>query len=229
MECQLKKSANFATYPGQGRLQALRRAVDSIINQVDVVRIYWNEYKHQPQWFATHPKIKNVFGAPNISDLGKFHFLTPNELYFCCDDDIRYPADYVAKTPTNVPVSTYHGRVLNPFGNPKSYYRGGHWCYSFLDQCTEPVQLHVPGTGVMCINTSLYLPTIPTEPHGMADLVFALTAARDEVPIYLNPHPGQWLKNIYTPESITSKFSSKSSDESQQILLVKEIINIFGL
>ncbi len=227
----MKTTANYATYPAEGRLESLRLSINSIINQVDLIRICFNSYTEIPPEFD-HPKFECIIPDRDLTDLGKFHWLpfVGPERYFTCDDDIIYPPDYVAHTNRHRdlgPVISYHGRILNPLGNPKSYYRGGHVCYSFLDPCPTTTQLHVPGTGVMMIDTSQadILP-IPDQPLCMADLVFA-NACESE--IHLIPHAGRWLKNNYVHGCITSQFTNKSADESLHLTQVKKLILKFGL
>jgi hypothetical protein len=89
-------SANIATHAP--RLESLRKTVDSLLPQVDVVRIYFNDATHQNGQRKTI-KIHPVSGHVNLTDNGKFYFLDhtePDEIYFTCDDDIIYPPDYVA-------------------------------------------------------------------------------------------------------------------------------------
>ena len=222
-------TANYATYPAEGRLQSLKLSINSIINQVDLIRICFNGYKSIPEEFD-HPKFECIIPPTDLTDLGKFHFLRVGEKYFTCDDDIIYPSDYAQYTLRHsrlAPVVTYHGRILNPLGNPKSYYRGGHQVYSFLDSCPNATKLHIPGTGVMMIDTDLAeIDPIPTSPLCMADLVFANACQSD---IALIPHSGGWIKNNYVHGCITSRFTNKNADESEQIEQVKKLFIKFEL
>jgi hypothetical protein len=228
----MKTTANYATYPAPGRLESLRLSINSIINQVDLIRICFNSYESIPPEFD-HPKFECIIPDHDLTDLGKFHWLfkiTEHERYFTCDDDIIYPPDYISHTIRHehlAPVISYHGRIINPLGNPKSYYRGGHVCYSFLDSHPAPLQIHVPGTGVMMINTmEAEIDRLPDQPLCMADLVFA-NACQSE--IFLIPHAGRWLKNNYVHGCITSRFTNKSADESEHLIQVKKLILKFGL
>lgn len=229
----MKVTANYATYPATGRLEALRESINSIINQVDLIRICFNSYTSIPPDFD-HPKFECIIPEIDRTDLGKFHFLhsiKEHELYLSCDDDILYPPDYVQviKRHSHLgSILTFHGRILNPLGNPKSYYRGGHSVYSFLDPCPTSAQVHVPGTGVTAIFTDdAEIDVIPSDaPNCMADLVFANMCQSE---IHLIPHSGNWLKNIYVPGSITSRFTNKSADESLHLIQVKKLISKFDL
>jgi hypothetical protein len=227
----MKTTANYATYPAPGRLESLKLSINSIINQVDLIRICFNQYQDIPPEFD-HPKFECIIPERDLTDLGKFQWLptAENERYFTCDDDIIYPSDYVAHTSRHSQlgsVLSYHGRIINPLGNPRSYYRGGHTVFSFLDPCPISAQLHVPGTGVMMIDTSqAEIDPLPDSPPCMADLIFA-NACQSE--IHLVPHAGSWLKNHYVHGCITSRFTNKSADESQHLDQIKKLISKFAL
>lgn len=226
-------SANYATYPAPGRLESLLKSIDSIINQVDIVRVYFNGYTLD-QIPSLPPKVQAIcIPGLDLTDLGKFYplkHLTKHEYYFTCDDDIQYPPDYVQHTLRHAhlgPVLTYHGRIINPLGNPKSYYRGGHFVYSYLDPHPTSYELHIPGTGVMMIDTSqAEIGHIPDSPARMADLVFANAC---DSPIHLVPHSGGWLKNIWVDGSITQQFTNRSADESLHLFQIKKLIRKFAL
>lgn len=229
----MKISANYATYPAPGRLEALLKSINSILPQVDIVRVYFNSYtldQIPPLPNKVHPI---VIPGLNLTDLGKFYplsHLKQHEYYFTCDDDIQYPPDYIQHTLrySNLgAVLTYHGRIINPLGNPKSYYRGGHFVYSYLDPHPVSRELHIPGTGVMMIDTSMAdINHVPDHPHCMADLVFANAC---DSPIHLVPHSGGWLKNIWVDGCITSRFTNRSADESLHLFQIQKLIRKFAL
>jgi hypothetical protein len=222
-------SANFVTYPGEKRLQALEFAVASIRQQVDIVRICWNNYDSVPPGFDF---ALNKIPIEDLTDNGKFYF-TPfanEDIYLTCDDDILYPEDYVATMLRSLeynPIVTFHGRQLVPHGR-HSYYRGGHLCYSYLNYTPLDKKVHVGGTGVMGIDLNKYRPNISHSPFKcMSDLVLSLDAAQNNIPIICAAHPDKWLHSIRTgQETIANKFRK---EESQQIAIMNEIFNIFDL
>lgn len=223
----VKTTANYATFPNPRRLAAIRRSVESILPQVDLVRICWNKYNIDdiPFWFFTS-KIENVIPDTDLTDNGKFAFIRPGEKYLTCDDDIFYPTNYVESFPDNIPISTHHGRILHPDGY-YSYYRGKHKCYSYLND-TQESTVHVGGTGVMCINTDLYMPNIHESPYKkMSDLVLSLDACDKGIPIQLLAHKQCWLQHIPCGEQTIG--NAFRLEESQQIELLNKIMLIFDL
>ena len=61
----MKTSINIATYPP--RLASLREAVGSVYNQVDIIRIYFNEYERPPAMYDPDKKIIKMTGE-NLTD-----------------------------------------------------------------------------------------------------------------------------------------------------------------
>lgn len=159
-------SANFATWSGRDTID---RAVDSIIEQVDVVRVYYNDY--------TPKKRTDIiqYTGEDLTDRGKFYGIGRNEIAFTCDDDLLYPPDYVKKTlgaMGDKPVVTYHGRNLR--GKGLNYYRD-HETFHFMMPQVEDKRVIIPGTGVMAFNTDNILPKILSYPNQkMADILMAL-------------------------------------------------------
>lgn len=224
-------SANCATIPG--REKQLKASIESIIDQVDVVRIYFNSHHwwNVPKWAKDHPKIICSIGA-NLADNAKFYWLKflSEELYFVIDDDIIYPKEYVAYMTAQLKehggIITCHGRVLNPDGNWRcSYYHGSHFVHSFLDNVPNPVQCHVAGTGVSVFDTRNFRPFISEDKRQrMSDLIFSLEAAKQGVPITVAPHRQGWLKLMRTESSIAADDYKK--DQSAHVEIVKEIMKI---
>ena len=231
----MKTTANYATHPAPGRLEALRISVESIINQVDIVRIYWNEYNvHDvPDWFRHNDKIECAFG-PNRTDNAKLLFLGPkNEYYFMADDKIIYPSDYVEvmlrHLETNQVVSC-HGRKIVTDGNYlNSYYLGSHLVYDYRMEVKEMKPVEIIGTGVTAFDTAWFRPdTIANDKrHKMSDLLFSLEAAKQNIPLFVIPHAEGWLRCQQMPSSICAEM--QKTDQKEQIEIVKEIINILGL
>jgi hypothetical protein len=227
-------SANLATHPP--RLESLRKTVDSLLPQVDVVRIYFNECD-PPEWATQNDKIHPVSGHVNLTDNGKFYFLDhtePDEIYFTCDDDIIYPPDYVATTLRwleRCPIITYHGKRINTTGNyQNSYYFGGHYVFDFKATTQKNEYVHIPGTGVMAIDLAKYRPSqlIAHHPNQkMSDLVFAVQAAIDNQAILTPAHKGDWLKTTRNETSICVE--SQRADQTKHIELINKLIILHKL
>lgn len=230
----MKTSANIATHAA--RSNSLRHTVDSLLPQVDEIRIYFNDCDI-PIWAELNPKIFPFKGI-DITDNAKFYFLTmsePDEIYLTIDDDIIYPRDYVEITKRwlqKYPVISYHGKRINLNSNYKeSYYYGGHYVYSFRSTTNTNQLVHIPGTGVMAIDLAKYQPpkhSLYQHPYQkMSDLVFAVQAAIDKQPIYTPVHQGDWLKITRNTTSICTEF--QRAPQKKQIELVNKLIKLHNL
>ena len=176
-------TANFATW--SARKDFIDKAVDSMIDQVDIVRVYYNDYV---------PKKRTdiiQYTGEDLTDRGKFYGIGKNEIAFTCDDDLLYPHDYVESTLIKMKdhpnhVVSYHGRKLK--GKGLNYYHG-HETFHCLIPLEEDKEIDVPGTGVMAFNTNDILPDIISYPHDkMADILMGLECRKKGVPIVCLRH-----------------------------------------
>ncbi|MBC55949.1 MAG: hypothetical protein CL814_03335 [Confluentimicrobium sp.] len=112
--------ANMATYPP--RRAAFLRAVAAVAPQVDQLNLVLNEYDAIPRELAGFGNVTAVIPDEDLKDVGKFlPDSSAAEHVFTMDDDILYPADYVATTLSRL-AALRHKRVLA--GYHGSLYRG---------------------------------------------------------------------------------------------------------
>jgi len=88
--------AHMATYPK--RRELLERAVRSVAPQVDKLILVLNEYTEVPPEISMIGNVEPVIPTEDLKDVGKF-LPEPKDDDLVCfvDDDLIYPADYVAK------------------------------------------------------------------------------------------------------------------------------------
>lgn len=226
-------TANYATYKNEKRLKALKQSIESIIDQVDVVRVRYNGSIHDRHMFEgieRMPKVEFYCGE-DLTDLGKFYGLTflKNEYFFSCDDDIIYPPDYVKRTCALIDrhhcIVTYNGRVLR---NENAYYGGAHVLFDYRRQQVTESVVDVPGTGVMAFRTDYFCPVeILGSPYmKMADLVFALEARKEKKRIICLKRSAGWIRSIHM-KGIWHEFNEgpRRKPEVEQIRLMKQILN----
>ena len=202
-------SANLATF--KARKDTLHQTVDSLRDQVDVIRIYANDYL---------PNIKGVeiVTGEDLTDRGKFYFVGEDEIYFSCDDDIIYPENYVSSTLEKLKqypnaILTYHGRKL--LGEGRNYYHG-HQVYHCLRTVPHDVFIDVAGTGVSCFDASKWKPDILKYPdQKMSDLLFSLEAKKAGKKIICLAH-SQWWLTISTNEGAIYDSEHKRCDRQNE-------------
>lgn len=217
----MKVSANIATYPP--RLESLKQAIESIYNQFDIIRIYFNEYKKLPDLHDPENKIQKILGSTNLYDNGKFVGLDTmlyHEYFFTLDDDLIYPSDYVNKTIEAIEkfgcIVTYHGRALMGSG---LYYYKGHRSYRCLDKVDSDVVIDVAGTGVTAFDTRYFHPKglSLSKDVRMSDLVFSLEASKQNKTIGLIAHEAGWIKHIHNDETIYQTESKSGANRQREI------------
>lgn len=118
-------------------------------------------------------------------------------LYLGCDDDLRYPGNYVAvmdrwvKRWKGKALVTCHGRILSPRST------------GFLDitsawsprHRTVGAWINYPGGCAMAFDTRLNLP--PTVPgKNLEEAWLGVWGQQHHLPIWLVPHGADWLKYL---------------------------------
>lgn len=211
-----KVIASMATMPS--RIKALSQAVLSLINQVDELRIYLNEFESIPN-FLLHPKI-TVFRSQehlgDLGDVGKFYKAEDIEGYhLTADDDIIYPPDYVNYMVSQVElegrkaVISAHGRTFSAFP-VQSYYRAEGLRISCLKTLDKNINVHVIGTGVMAYHTdTLKIPHRIFKFTNMSDIWVSLYCTNLGIPKIICAHKKGWL-------TLSTKYNSSDSIFSNQ-------------
>jgi len=228
--------ASCASIPSRER--SLKDTVNSIINQVDRLYVYLNDYKKVPN-FLKHNKI-TVFRSQNesgdLGDAGKFYPCEKVKGYFfTIDDDIIYPPDYVTTFISAIEkhkrkcVVSVHGRNFNNLPT-HSYYHGFSEAFSCLQSVINNHFIHICGTGVLAYHTD----TIKVKPENfeasnMADIWFSKLCQEQNIPVLCLKHNRGWIttsKNY--DESLTIYSSCNNKDEFQTKIInsIKWKINL---
>lgn len=112
--------------------------------------------------------------------------------FFCVDDDLVYPDDYVERTIEGLQehpgcIVGYHGWTIDDEGDYIDLYR----C---LDQVDEAAEVDLLGTGVCAFHVDTIRPLLSDFPEpNVAQFWFAVLAARAGVPRVVLPHPDRWF------------------------------------
>jgi hypothetical protein len=201
----MKRVGSFATFPPR-KAQCLKM-LESIKGQFDEVNCYFNNVFKRPEWM---PEWVNVVcgGDNDLTDLGKFYFLEPEQEYyaFVIDDDIHYPPTYVEDMVKGIEqygmIVTHHGRVLNE--QSRNYYTG-HKTIRCLSDNKETIKLDVCGTGVTAFDTRYFNPywIKYSLDRRMSDLTFSLEARKHGKEIIALPHSKTYFKNLEAPIETT--------------------------
>lgn len=219
----MKATANIATYQARVDNRSLQKTIDSIYNQFDVIRIYFNGYKKAPPLHDPLNKIQKITGNIDLTDNGKFAGLDTllyHERYFTLDDDIQYPSNYREQTELALDkygcIVTYHGRQLQQAG--VNYYTA-HKCFRCFDTVQGDQVVDVCGTGVTAFDTRYFLPKglAMHELKKMSDLIFSLEAAKQRKQIGCIGHTVGWIRNIDNKETIFDTESKGKLEHQNRI------------
>lgn len=214
----MKVTANIATYPPRIKSGSLQKTINSLINQVDLIRIYFNGTPPKTSWFDQYGgKVVPHIGNHNKADNGKFQaldFITEPEIYLCCDDDLIYPPDYRTVTEESIKkygcIICYHGRIIDKVGVPYYY---SHQSFHCLNEVKDDVMIDVCGTGVTAFDTRYFHPKglANDQRLRMADLLFSLEASKQKKRMGVIKHKAGWIKHTDNKETIHDTESRMST------------------
>ena len=217
----MKTIAAMATMPG--RLEYLEMVVVSMRPQVDVLRVYLNNFDEIPSFLLPGEGVLSSEARGDLGDAGKFNWLDDEEAhnythYLAIDDDIRYPSDYVStlvrefdarggRAIVGVHGSEFSFPILDFVSSRKVRYR----FYEMLDEA-KPVHLLGTATTLFSKETlQLSLADFPMRNAG--DIQLAIAAQKQQVPMIAIPRPENWLTELrpWTAEGFSIWKSTKST------------------
>ncbi|MBT8454174.1 MAG: hypothetical protein KJO40_19580 [Deltaproteobacteria bacterium] len=225
--------ACFASIPT--REHPLRRAVHSMLDQVDYVYVYCNGLKVPPKGLeddrisvtlSREAGWKGSEAKWYWSDGAKFrmHQLEHVDVYFTCDDDIEYPSDYVASM--TAALDRHPGSVVGVHGvrlkEPVVAYPGCIDLYAnFRVGLEDDARCHLLGTGTVAFRpaelpdfdlSTFYIPN-------MADVWLGVWARERGIELWTPRRQRKWLKPLATHGFSISASHSRRQDMAEVELL----------
>lgn len=187
-------TAQISTIPG--REQMLKNTVQSLIGQVDRLRVVLNNHKHTP---AGLNGCDIIYLRNHKGDAGKIYKLPRHGYIFLCDDDLIYPPDYIKvminrlNSENNKIILTCHGRIMcqKPVRNSYTDRIAAFHC---LKTETYDGALSIGGTGVMAFCSEYFWPNYrKVHSKNMLDIWIAKFAYNQLITIKLQPHNEGWI------------------------------------
>lgn len=227
-----KISINIATYPK--RIESLKKCVENLlkISEIDVIRIYLNEYDKIPDFLLNDDKIELKIGVENLMDSGKFFWLMSanDEYYFSLDDDILIDASYIKKHIEILKkydgclAVSLHGKILKEHPLKMEDLKESFHC---LKTVKKNEFVNFPGTGVMALDSSkIKFGMNLFKTHGMADLWVSKYFQDNEIPAVVRKHSSDEISLSYDGmNTLWNNRDEMRSDHSDIFNSVSEWVN----
>lgn len=219
--------AGIATIPS--RVWMLERVIDSLLPQVDHAFVYLNGFGPCPK-FLQRPDItvlrSQEFG--DNRDNSKFfglHMLAGAAYYITADDDIDYPANYIANVIAGIDryggkaVVGVHGVV---YGAGSRHFRD-RITFHFEEGLAEDMLVNVLGTGTVGFHTGTFRPDcLAFERTGMVDLVIGRSLNDLNVPAIALARPPKMLRGQLHPADAQTLFDETKVENSPHDAFIRE-------
>lgn len=193
--------AGMATMPD--RLPYLREVVQTIRPQVNVLRVYLNNFEEIPDFLSPEEGHLSRDASGDMGDAGKFYWLDDREghsytHYLTLDDDLGYPSDYVARLVEEFDardkkaVVGVHG---SEFSNPlDDFVTSRKERYRFYEPLESARRVHILGTATTMLSRETIKLGLDDFPRrNMADLRLAIAAQKQQVPMIAIPRLAEWI------------------------------------
>jgi hypothetical protein len=188
------------------RASSLERVLAALTPQADKIFVSLNGYRTPPAFLERFPNVEASIRPVNGGDAEKFAAVDDWDGYVAtCDDDILYPADYIATLVAG--IERYGRQTIVGFHGGKTFGFNGaaiaatHKQIRCLGElAADDTDVNVLGTGVLGFHTD----GIPmwrgvfAYPN-MADVHLACHAHMFAIPMVALAHRAGWLKNICPP------------------------------
>lgn len=222
--------AGMATMPS--RIDSFELALNSILPQVDRLFVFLDRFDEP--YISGDPRVI-ILQSQQFGDLranGKLLGLTmtgPDSYYFCVDDDIIYPHDYVEKMTNFIRANgdgiaaTVHGSLLKPdLENYLTDRRILHRSHPL----TKPQALHVSGTCTTAFSTNcLRFDVREWQTTNMVDLNFARECKQRNIPRLAIPRTENWVQCIAEHQA-DSIFTRLKEEHTTQTRMARALLDL---
>jgi hypothetical protein len=214
------------------REPGLARAVASILPQVDQLNVFLQGYRLVPECLRDQ-RVNVVFDTaePDSAALGasaKFHWLwhelVSDGYHFTVDDDIVYPADYVAYCTRK--IDEYDRRVVVGFHGIAYPPRMVHYfkdrrAWPYDHGCESDRFVHAIGTGTASFHTSaLRLTRDDFAQPNSCDLYLGIACQKQRVPMLCLERKTGYLKPL--PLGRDKRGCGKAADYARRMVEIHE-------
>jgi hypothetical protein len=229
------RMGGMATMPS--RSLTFERALASILPQVDRLYVYFDKHAEVPEAYSNHPKIVPLLPSKDgeWAACGKLLGLkaqTEPCLYFCLDDDILYPPDYVEvmtqalkRHDWQAIVGVHASRLKTPYLS----YRRDRDVVEFRQPLAVDCCFDILGTGTIAFHTEAFcIDPSDWRYHDMVDLMVAIEAAKCGLPRISIRRPKNYLRPLdrQQPDSIYVRLAG---DDTRETAIMREALRSCSL
>lgn len=203
------------------RESSLELTVNSLIGQVDRMRVMLNDYDHVPFFLNDHRKISVVRMSNEMADCNKAYSIEELEGYvLLVDDDIGFPHTYAQDMKSAIDkykcIVSLHGRNWRrPF---ESFYRieGNYRC---LGNVPKDVEVECVGSGVCGWHTDFFkLKYADFKEANMSDIWLSKVAHEQHVKMMVLAHTENYLCHTRHKDTIFEQENRKGFIKQTEIL-----------
>jgi len=200
--------ASLAAYPG--RLKSLKLAIESLVDQVDTLHVFLNDFMEVPG-FLDHEKIyitrSQDFG--NLGECGKYYWTDDLDGYhFICSDRLTYPVDYVERMKAGIEEygrKTAIGAGGYSLTEPFLTFQESAAPHVETDRIPADIEVPLLNDLALCYHTS----TIRVSRHyfyqpGLSAFWFSIIALEQGIPLICLKHEAGWLAYLDSPGEKTT-------------------------
>jgi len=199
--------AAMATMPE--RSPYLEHVVETIRPQVDLLKVYLNNFVKRPPFLEPDEVCFSDAAAGDLGDAGKFYWVDGRDgvngytHYATIDDDLAYPSDYIA---TLVKESNArNGKAIigvhcSIFSDPVvDYSLSRQERHTFYEPLSSAKPVNMLGTGTALLGRKTLALSLENDflaIRNAADLQLAIAAQKQEVPMVAIARPKKWITEI---------------------------------
>lgn len=208
------------------REKQLKQVIDRLEPQTDHIFVYLDKYPEIPVFLLNRSDV-SVWQSKdfNLDMRDNAKFLAYDRLkrehsefyYVTCDDDLRYPPDYVRTLIDRLDrydrkvVVGLHGVICEE--QPTAYFTR-RFLYHFISATLRESRLvNNLGTGTVAFHSSLFdrLDPLTWPEGGMVDILFSIEARRRHIPMLACDRQAGWLTETEMPNDNPTLFNEFSS------------------
>lgn len=223
-----------------GREDTLELAVASLAPQVDAICVYLNGHAKIPKFLA-QPKVAwavlshehGIRGAEakllfwDRDEWKAPPYFADDDIALTCDDDIRYPRDYVERHLGAIEarpnaISCVHGSIIRP--GFERWHRDRRRLHIEHALAAE-TRVHVPGTGTMAFRRGALDVSLRRDQKWShcVDIMIGIAALKQGVEVWSIARPAGWMSIAQPPRGGTGIYrqrTGKGNDEVESKALI---------